>query len=165
MSYKTWAVLAAAAAVGLYLANRRPATAELGLEYQAAIAAAAGLASGEVAAGPAPTPKVPRAECTECGGTGVVGDGVVQVPCGNCYDAGDLAEVDAGPGAARANVRPEVERLGQSPAAAPPMAGAGHWSKQTKTYGRHGRRSRVVREWVPAADGSRSRSSGGRCFT
>ena len=33
-----------------------------------------------------PDVKVPRSQCDQCGGTGRVGDGVVSVPCGNCYD-------------------------------------------------------------------------------
>ena len=54
---------------------------------------------------PKPVPKVPRNECTECNGTGWVGDGTVRVPCGNCYennisegfgDSSDLAPPPSG---------------------------------------------------------------------
>lgn len=51
------------------------------------IAAHAGLASLTKSNTPEPdVPRVPRSECRECGGTGIVGDGNTKLPCGNCYD-------------------------------------------------------------------------------
>jgi hypothetical protein len=57
--------------------------------YRGMIAAQLGVSSVkrfDVPDNPNPEPKVPRSECTECNGTGVVGDGTIEVPCGNCYD-------------------------------------------------------------------------------
>ena len=57
--------------------------------FRAIIAAKIGLASVKRhdTPSPAPAPKVPRSECADCNGTGVIGDGTIELPCTNCYEA------------------------------------------------------------------------------
>ena len=59
-------------------------------DYVAELSAAAGVAATVDAAPPTPQP-TPEGECTNCGGTGKLGDGTVSVPCPVCGGDGVLS--------------------------------------------------------------------------
>lgn len=54
------------------------------------IAVSLGIAASDTSPTPAPTPPAPSGQCTNCNGTGRLGDGTVSVPCPVCGGDGKI---------------------------------------------------------------------------